>query len=90
MAVHRRPWLLENVPDWFVTQELMKIWHEHKDDESCCGNGKTVDWYDGHQKRKTQKAKIKEELMPIAWHPLRWWDRCVPEDEKNETEKLWA
>ena len=37
-----------------------------------------------------KNAKIKEELMPIAWHPLRWWDRCVPEDEKKETEKLWA
>ena len=39
--------------------------------------------------RKAQKAKIKEELLPIAWHPLRWWDWCVPEDEKRETEKLW-
>ena len=37
-----------------------------------------------------KNAKIKEELMPIAWHPLRWWDWCVPEDEKKETEKLWA
>ena len=25
----------------------------------------------GHQKRRAQKAKIKEELMPIAWHPPR-------------------
>ena len=23
----------------------------------------------GHQKRRSQRAKIKEELMPIAWHP---------------------
>ena len=28
--------------------------------------------------------------MPIAWHPSRWWDQCVPEDEKRDTEKLWA
>ena len=21
--------------------------------------------------------------MPIAWHPSRWWDWCVPNDEKN-------
>ena len=41
------------------------------------------------KKRKAQKAKIKEELLPIAWHPLTWWDWCVPEDEKRETEKLW-
>ena len=28
--------------------------------------------------------------MPIAYHPLRYWDWCVPEDEKKETGKLWA
>ena len=26
--------------------------------------------------------------MPIAWHPSRWQDWCVSEDEKKETEKL--
>ena len=26
--------------------------------------------------------------MSIAWHPSRWWDLCVPEDEKKEAEKL--
>ena len=25
-------------------------------------------------KQKAQKASITEELMPIAWHPSRWWD----------------
>ena len=28
------------------------------------------------------------ELIPIAWHPSRWQDSCVPEDEKKGTEKL--
>ena len=36
---------------------------------------------------KAQKASIKEELMPIAWHPSRYWDWCMSEDEKKETEK---
>ena len=39
-------------------------------------------------KCKAQKAKMKEELMPIAWHPSRRWDWCVPKDEKRETEKI--
>ena len=26
--------------------------------------------------------------MPIAWHPSRWWDWCVPEDEKKEIENF--
>ena len=38
-------------------------------------------------KRKTQKAKIKEALLPIAWHPSRWWDWPVPEDEKKTKQK---
>ena len=40
--------------------------------------------------KKAQKAKIKDELMPIAWYPSRWWDWCVPEDKKKETEILWG
>ena len=26
--------------------------------------------------------------MPIAWHPSKWWDWCVPEGEKTEIEIL--
>ena len=40
--------------------------------------------------QKAQKAKIKEELLPIAWHPSRYLNWCISEDEKKETEKLWA
>ena len=35
-----------------------------------------------------QKASIKEELAPIAWPPSRWWDWCVPEDEKKRGRKI--
>ena len=73
---------LQYVPDWFVTQQQLKLWHVYDDFY------KRTEWYDGYQKRKTQKASIKEELLPIAWHPSRWWDWCVPEDKKKETEKL--
>ena len=48
-----------------------------------------IKWYDGYKKPKTQKAKIKDELMPIAWHPDHVMDWCMSEDEKKETEKLW-
>ena len=26
--------------------------------------------------------------MPIAWHPSRWWDWCVPEDKKKKDRKI--
>ena len=30
------------------------------------------------------EKKISEELMPIVWHPKRWWNFCKSEDEKNK------
>ena len=53
---------------------------------------RVIEWYnrESHQKRTAQKAQIKKELIPIAWHPSRWWDWCVPEDEERDKEKLWA
>ena len=41
-----------------------------------------IKWYEGCKKWKAQKASIKEELIPIVWHPSKWWDWCVPEGEK--------
>ena len=35
-------------------------------------------------KRKALKKELNEELMPVAWHPKRWWDWCLPEDEKKD------
>ena len=80
------PWTLELVPDWFVAQQQIRLWRDsgHGNDEDF------IRWYNGYQKRKAQKAKIKKELMPITWHPSRWWDWCVPEDEKKETEKFFS
>ena len=83
-AVRMNPWLLNYVPDWFVTQGQIRLWH---DDYYHCNDNEIIDWFEGHQKRKAQKAKIKDELMPTVWHPSRWWDWCVPENEKKETEK---
>ena len=32
------------------------------------------------------KKDISKELKPLAWHPTRWWDWRLPEDEKKEME----
>ena len=84
-AVRGRLWLLKYISDWFVTQQQLKIWD---DDDEYCNDDEIIKWYEGYKKRKAQKASIKEEFVPIAWHPLRWWDWCIPEDEKRDTEKL--
>ena len=84
-AVEVDPSFLQIVPDWFVTQQQLKIWH---DDDEYCSDDEIIKWYDGYKKRKAQKASIKEGLMPITWNPSRWWNWCVPEDEKRTTEAL--
>ena len=68
-AACKHPWLLKHVPDWFVTQQQLKIWH---DDDCYCNDDEIIRWYDSYKKRKAQKAKIKEELLPIAWYSSRW------------------
>ena len=82
-VVKKYPCALQFVLYWFVTREWLLMWYD--DDED-----KFFGWYDGYQKRRSQKAQIKKELIPIAWHPSRYWDWCMSEDEKKETEKLWA
>ena len=54
----------------FVTQQQMKIW----DNDDKFFKLYEAEWYKGYQNRKAQKAQIKKELMPSAWHPSSWWD----------------
>ena len=51
------------VPDWCVTQQEAKLLH---DDGDCYDDHELIEWYEGYIKGKTQKAQIKEELIPIA------------------------
>ena len=30
--------------------------------------------------------KIEKEPMPIAWHPSRYWNLCMTEDEEKSQE----
>ena len=66
-AVYEDAYSLQDVPDFWVTQDLIQAWRDdtrnyHYDDE-------VIEWYKGYKQRKTQKIRIKEELMPVAWHP---------------------
>ena len=85
-AVQREPKTLEFIPHCFVTQRQTDLWHQ----DYYRNKSYIIKWFEGYQKRKAQKAQIEKELMPIAWHPSRWWDWCVPQDEKIGIEKLWA
>ena len=49
--------------DWFVIQEELDLWC---DDEYWYHDDDMSEWYKGYKKQKTEKAKIKEELLPIV------------------------
>ena len=40
------------------------------------------------KKRKKLKKELSEELRPVAWHPSKWWDWCMSEDEKKEIDPM--
>ena len=82
------PSFLRFVPDWFVSQEQLKLCHDIDDWLiRWWDNNKLIKWYDDYKKRKAEKAKIKEELQPITWHPSTYWDWCMSEDEKKKKKK---
>ena len=45
-------------------------------------------WHIKFEKRKALKKDINEELMLVAWHPKRWWNFCMSEDEKKQIEPI--
>ena len=79
---------LQFVPDWFIIREWTDMWHDDYYGDDGCHWGdddgdKLFEWHDGYKKREAQKTSIKKELLPIAWHPSKWWDWCMSEDEKK-------
>ena len=80
-AVRNYPFSLGFVSDWLVSQQQIKIW---RDNNYVYNDEWLIKWYEAYKKRKAQKAQIKKELIPIAWHPSRHWDWCTPEDEKKK------
>ena len=70
-SVRKGLFSLKHVPDYFVIEQQIQLWY---DDDDYCNDDKLSEWYDGYKKRKAQKARIEEELMPIAWHPSKYWD----------------
>ena len=79
-AVRDDPSSLQFAPDWFVTQEQMDVWYG---DDYWYHNDDITERYNGYKKRKAQRAKIKEELLPIAWHPDCVIDWFMSEDENR-------
>ena len=61
------------------------MWYDSS--EYCHDEDDFFKWYDSYEKRKAEKAPMKEELIPIAWHPSRYWDWYMSGDEKKQRQQ---
>ena len=94
-AVETRPTLFfEDVPDYFVTLKILELCknataEEGEDYRNRIRKLKAMTCIVEYKQRKAKKAKIKEELLPVAWHPDCVIDWCFSEDKKEVLEKLY-
>ena len=51
-----------------------------EDDPDTIIHARLLAWHVKFEKHKALKR------MPVAWHPTRWWDWCLPEDEEKKKE----
>ena len=61
-----------------------------EDDSETILRVRLLAWHIKFEKRKALKKDINEELMLEAWHPRRWWNSCMSEDEKKEIEAIFT
>ena len=82
-AVEKNPRFFEYVPDYFNSDKL------------CCKvidknvNKKVLNSINEYRKRNAQKHQIRYELLPVAWHPSRFYDWCCDNDEKRFLKEMW-
>ena len=76
---NKHPRLLEHVPDYFVTEEMLK-------------NQNVQDLADAYRerRRRLKKEDWRKSSYRVAWHPDRFWEWCMPHDEKLEISQLWS
>ena len=55
----------------------------NEDDPETIIHVRLLAWYSKFEKRKALKKELSEELMLVVWHPRRWWNFGMSEDEKK-------
>ena len=56
----------------------------NEDDPETVIHVRLLTWHSKFEKRKALKKELNEELMLIPWHPRRWWNFYMSEDEKKK------
>ena len=55
-----------------------------EDDHDTIFHFKLMAWGNRYKQRKVCKKDTSKELMSLVWYTTRWWDWCMPEDEKKK------
>ena len=50
----------------------------YEDDPKTIIHGRLLAWHNTFKQHKAFKNEISKELMLVTWHPIRWWDWCMP------------
>ena len=83
-AVREYPCMLKYVTDEFKTQDMCE--EAIREDSELWEYAGVLFSY--HHKRQFGRG-IRDELLPIAWHPDRVYDWCFDEEEKKVAGQLW-
>ena len=59
-----------------------------EDDPEIIIHVRLMAWCNTYKQHKACKKELRKELMLVAWNLARWWNWCIPEDEKKEIEPL--
>ena len=55
-----------------------------EDDPKTIIHVRRLAWRNKFEKSKAYKRNLSKELMPVAWHPTRWWDWCIKKMRKKK------
>ena len=71
---------------WIAKKGYLEFFEKYKNILSIESNQDEVFWF--HHKLKFLRD-LEGELFPVTWHPDRFWDWCLDEDEKREIKQRW-
>ena len=83
-AVEEDSCALELVPDWFVTHEQVKIWH----DEKYYDDYEIIVWYDGYKKTQGSKSKNKRRALTQCLAPIKILELVHDRRKKKRDRKI--
>ena len=84
-SVRENPSFLQYVPDWFVMQGQLKIWH---DEDDYCNDDELITWYNSYKKMLDPKSTYKRRSAFHCLAPYEVRDWFMTEDKKKKITKM--